>query len=126
MRLLLDTHALIWWVGDDSRLGALAREAVASPENDVFASPASVWEIGIKQKKGMLEAPHDLVAIAMRAFIEMPITFLHAERAGALPRHHDDPFDRMLVAQAQAEGLTIVTADAAIKRYGVPTMAADE
>ena len=126
MRLLLDTHALIWWVGDDSHLGASAREAVASPENDVFVSPASVWEIGIKQKKGMLEAPDDLVAVAERSFIEMPITFRHAEQAGMLPRHHDDPFDRMLVAQAQAEGLTIVTADAAIRRYGVRTMPADE
>ena len=126
MRLLLDTHALIWWVGDDSRLGALAREAIASSENDVFASPASIWEIGIKQKKGLLEAPYDLVAIAKGSFIEMPITFLHAEQAGALPRHHDDPFDRMLVAQAQAEGLTIVTADAGLWRYGVRTMPADE
>ena len=126
MRLLLDTHALIWWVGDDSHLGALAREAIASPENDVFVSPASIWEIGIKQKKGMLEAPDDLVAAAERSFIEVPITFRHAEQAGMLPRHHDDPFDRMLIAQAQAEGLTIVTADAAIRRYGVWTMPADE
>ena len=126
MRLLLDTHALIWWVGDDPHLGALAREAIASADNEVLVSSASIWEIGIKQKKGMLDAPNDLVAVAKRSFIEMPITFLHAEQAGMLPRHHDDPFDRMLVAQAQMEGLIIVTADAALRRYGVRTMAAGE
>ena len=85
MRLLLDTHALIWWIGDDSRLGALAREAIASSENDVFASPASIWEIGIKQKKGLLEAPYDLVAIAKRSFIEMPITSSMRSRPAHCP-----------------------------------------
>ena len=125
MRLLLDTHVLIWTVGEDQALGQRALEFIVDQANDVFVSPASVWEIAIKVAQGTLELAGDLNAAMTDAnFIELPITFAHAELAGALPPHHKDPFDRMLIAQAQAEGLVLVTADRHIPRYGVRTMPA--
>ena len=91
----------------------------------MFFSAVSVWEIAIKRSRGKMDAPENLLeAIANTNFRELPITGFHAEEAGSLPPIHRDPFDRMLVAQARAEGLTIVTADAAIARYGVRAMAA--
>lgn len=125
MRLLLDTHVLIWTVGEDQALGQRALESIVDQANDVFVSPASVWEIAIKVARGTLELAGDLNAAMTDAnFIELPITFAHAELAGALPPHHKDPFDRVLIAQAQAEGLVLVTADQRIPRYGVRTMPA--
>jgi PIN domain nuclease of toxin-antitoxin system len=120
---LLDTHALLWWLFDDPRLGTAAREAVADPLNVVYVSAVSVWEVAIKRAMGKLRAPDDLaVQVDAAGFERLPIGFDHAERVGALPRHHRDPFDRLLVAQAQVEGATLVTGDRALAAYDVPRL----
>lgn len=125
MRVLLDTHVLLWWLGDDPALSAEARAAIADPGSDVLVSAASVWEISIKQALGKLRAPDDLlVQLERHRFWRLPVTDVHALRAGALPRLHDDPFDRMLVAQAAQEGLCIATRDPAFAAYDVPLLAA--
>lgn len=125
MRLLLDTHALLWALGDPAKLHTETLEAVTDGRNDVFASAASAWEIAIKRALGKLRAPRDLEAgIASQGFSRLDITFSHAALAGGLPRHHADPFDRMLIAQAQSEGLTLVTRDARIPLYEVPILPA--
>ncbi len=123
MDLLLDTHVLLWWLADDRRLTASAKATIADPDRRVLVSAASAWEISIKRALGKLAAPDDLAAALVASDLEpLAITINHAERAGALPRHHDDPFDRMLVAQAEAERLTILTGDTRIGDYGVATM----
>ena len=120
MNLLVDTHVLLWWLADDRRLPEAARAAIAAPEHRVRASAVSAWEIAIKRALGKLEAPDDLrTTVIASGFEEVPITIDHASIAGALPRHHDDPFDRMLVAQAQVEELTIITVDARFASYDV-------
>lgn len=122
MSLLLDTHALLWWLAD-IELRSDARQAIADPDNLVVVSAVSVWEISIKRSLGKLDAPHDVVAaIDASGFEPLPVTGAHAERAGSLPQHHRDPFDRMLVAQAQHEGLSIVTRDEAFGDYEVPLL----
>ena len=124
-RLLLDTHAFVWWLSDVSRLSEAARAAIAEPRNDIFVSAITGWEIAVKRAKGRMTAPDNLYAmIEERGFTHLPLTFHHAEQAGNLPTHHRDPFDRLLVAQAQAEGLVLVTRDARIPRYGIRTLAA--
>jgi PIN domain nuclease of toxin-antitoxin system len=124
-RLLLDTHAFLWWLADTPQLGNLARKAIGDERNDVFVSAATGWEIAIKRAAGKLQAPDNLDAMVEECgFTPLPITFFHGEQAGALPMHHHDPFDRMLFAQAQAEGLVIVTGDPDIPRYGVRTLTA--
>jgi len=111
VRLLLDTHVLLWWL-NDSDLGETARDAIADPDNEVFVSAASAWEIAIKQALGKLRGPIDLRAeISANGFQSLPITIEHGLTAGALPRHHEDPFDRMLIAQAQLHAMTAVTRD---------------
>jgi PIN domain nuclease of toxin-antitoxin system len=125
VRLLLDTHVLLWWLADDPTLSRGARDAIADGESVVAVSAASAWEISIKRAAGRLEAPADLEAhLEKHRFVRLPITIAHALRAGALPTHHDDPFDRVLVAQAELEGLTIVTRDENIGRYAVATLSA--
>ena len=120
MRLLLDTSTLLWWLDDDRKLGAAARAAIAAPENEVFVSAASAWEISVKRASGKLDAPFDVAdALERSFFVELPIEVAHAVVAGELPPHHKDPFDRMLVAQARVEGLTLVAHDAGIARYDV-------
>lgn len=110
---------------DDPTLSGQAREAIADGSNMVAISAATVWELTIKRVAGRLEAPDDIVgAIALYRFEPLSITIQHAQAAGALPRQHGDPFDRMLVAQAQAESLTIVTRDPVFARYDVQVMAA--
>ena len=124
MRLLLDTHVLLWWLADDPALPPRTISVIGA-ERDVYVSAASAWEIAIKRALGKLEAPDDLAgAVTACDFRQLPVGFEHAALAGALPRHHDDPFDRMLVAQARLEGLTIVTGDARFARYEVPVLAA--
>lgn len=124
-RLLLDTHALVWWLSDVSRLSQAARAAIAEPRNDIFVSAISGWEIAVKRAKGRMTAPDHLSEmIEERGFNHLPLTFHHAEQAGLLPMHHRDPFDRLLVAQAQAEGLVLVTRDARIPHYGIRTLTA--
>ena len=123
MRLLLDTHALLWWLADDVRLGERARRVIAAPENDVYVSAASAWEIAIKAGLGKVSAPNDLAEqIDASAFFALPIDVVHALEVRQLPEHHRDPFDRLLVAQARLEGLTLVTADPRISRYDVPVL----
>lgn len=120
MRLLLDTHALLLWLADDPNLSSRARVAIADGANLVAVSAASAWEISIKRALGKLQAPDDLEAqLEASDFVALPITVADGLAAGSLPRHHDDPFDRMLVAQARANGLTVVTRDSRLARYGV-------
>ena len=122
-RLLLDTHVLLWWLSDHTSLGSQARQAIGDPRNQVFISAVTGWEISIKKGLGKLTAPDDMDRIVTdEGFDELPISFFHGEQAGLLTEHHKDPFDRMLVAQAQAEGLVIVTSDKIISRYGIRTM----
>ena len=125
LRLLLDTHTLVWWLSDVARLTEGARNAIADPRNDIFVSAVTGWEISVKRAKGRMTAPDNLaVMIEERGFIHLPLTFHHAEQAGSLPMHHRDPIDRILVAQAQTEGLILVTRDAFIPLYGIRTMPA--
>lgn len=124
-RLLLDTHALVWWSSDVPQLNSLAHDEIADPRNEVFVSAITGWEIAVKRAKGRISAPDNLgTVIEDRGFTHLPLTFRHAEQAGSLPMHHRDPFDRFLVAQAQIEGLVLVTRDARIRLYDVPTLAA--
>lgn len=119
-RILLDTHALLWWLSGDQLIGRSSIEAISNQDNDVFVSAASIWEIAIKKKKGLLEAPDDFDSIIVEeGFKQLPISLYHTEQAGELELHHKDPFDRMLVAQAQAEGLTLMTSDNEIPKYSV-------
>lgn len=117
MRLLLDTHVFLWWRADDRRLGAAARTAIAGADV-VFVSAATAWEAGIKAALGRLRYPGTIEAgVEDSGFEPLPISLAHAERAARLPKHHADPFDRMLVAQAEIERLTIVTNDRALGAY---------
>jgi PIN domain nuclease of toxin-antitoxin system len=123
MKLLLDTHALLWWFSDSASLSAKARRAIAATDNQIFVSAASAWEMAIKNKQGKLDAqdlldrlPQDLED---EGFLVLPISIEYALRAGALVEHHRDPFDRMLVAQAQAERLPILSSDTVFDRYDV-------
>jgi PIN domain nuclease of toxin-antitoxin system len=124
LRLLLDTHVLLWALGDPERLGDEARAAIVDPDGDVLASAASTWEVAIKGATGRLRVPDDFAGHVTSSFVELPVTIRHSIEAGALPSHHADPFDRMLVAQARIEGLTIVTRDKAFAPYGVDVLAA--
>lgn len=124
MRLLLDTHVLIWWMEGSGRLGREAYELIRS--NGALVSSASVWEISIKSARGRLPLMTPLETWLPRllrtGFDPLFITFEHATAVRNLPLHHSDPFDRMLVAQAQCEGLTLVTADPLLPRYPIPTL----
>ena len=123
MRLLLDTHVLLWSLTEPQKLSRRTRDALEDPQNEVFASSVSGWEIAVKRALGKLNAPDNLEAgVKEQDFTPLNLTFLHAEQAGALPPHHGDPFDRMLIAQAQVEGLIVVTRDARIPLYGIRTM----
>lgn len=122
-RLLLDTHTFLWWLADDPALGIRARQEIGRGDNLVFISAVSVWEIAIKRAIGKLSAPEGIEeTVTEERFIGLPVSLHHATRAGALPPHHRDPFDRMLIAQAQAEGLILVTGDGAFERYGVEVL----
>ena len=124
-RLLLDTHVLIWRLADDPMLGPRTRATIADERNEVYVSAVSAWEISIKRALGKLDAPEDLDLESIledEGFEILPINFFHGEQAGRLPPHHRDPFDRMLIAQAQAEGLELVTNDGAFTAYGLLTV----
>lgn len=125
MRLLLDTHVLLWWLADDPTLDSSAAAAISDSDASVFVSAATAWEIAIKQTLGKLDAPSDLERqLELNRFEPLSINVGHAYTAGSLPRHHEDPFDRMLVAQAIADQLTIVTRDPRLADYGVATVGA--
>ncbi len=120
MNLLLDTHTLIWVLEDHPALATAAREAIIDGNNTVFVSAISVWEISIKKALGKLEAPDTLLEeIERHRFTPLEVTLEHGDRAGKLPPIHLDPFDRMLIAQAQSEQLALVTRDAEIQKYPV-------
>jgi PIN domain nuclease of toxin-antitoxin system len=125
VRLLLDTHVLLWTLSGAERMSAEARERITEPRAEVFVSAATVWEAAIELSTGKLSLPPNLVEeIAAAGMRELPVTSEHGFAAGRLPRHHGDPFDRMLVAQAQLEGLTLVTADERLAAYGIPILRA--
>lgn len=120
MRLLLDTHVFLWWDGNAPELPATFVAAIADPANEINVSAATVWEIAIKRASGKLAFNGSAAkAIHAHGFERLSITVEHAERAGSLRVHHLDPFDRLLVAQAQSEGLTLVSVDRKILRYKV-------
>lgn len=127
MRLLLDTHALLWWLTDDQALGERAREQVADAANEVVVSAASMWEIAIKQRLGKIDAEIAEIEreIARQGMIRLGIEADHVIELSSLPDHHRDPFDRMLVSQARAEDMPLMTADAQIGAYSVDRIAAD-
>jgi len=121
MNLLLDTHAFLWWDSNDACLPAALHSEIASPGNEVFVSAVTVWEIAIKRASGKLTfQASPAKAIEKHGFLALPITIEHAEWAGSLPQLHRDPFDRLLVAQAHLEGMTLVSVDEQILRYQVP------
>ncbi|MFH1737604.1 MAG: type II toxin-antitoxin system VapC family toxin [bacterium] len=125
MRLLLDTHALIWWLDDNPILSQPAREAISEYRNLVLASVVSVWEIVIKKSLGKLRAPQNLEEeLVKHRFQPLPIAMHHALAVEQLPHYHQDPFDRMLVAQAQVESLTLVTRDPMMRKYDVSVLLA--
>lgn len=119
MKLLVDTHAILWWLGADDRLSAAARQAIARAGEDAAVSVASIWEASIKRAAGKLAGPDLLGAVAAAGLPFLAIDEHHAKLAGELPLLHRDPFDRMIVAQAMIESLVVVTSDAEIPRYGV-------
>jgi PIN domain nuclease of toxin-antitoxin system len=122
--LLLDTHVVLWWLADDPTLSDDIK-ARLDHEPDVYVSPATIWEVAVKQAIGKLVEPADLPErIRTSGFAELPITAQHAIAAGRLPLIHRDPFDRMLVAQARCEDLTLVTRDGDIHRYDIAVLAA--
>ncbi len=123
MKLLLDTHTLIWWLTNDSTLSQTARNAIANPENLIFVSAASAWEIAIKKTIGKLQPPDDLAEqIQEKDFLPLPIEISHALKVEQLPLHHHDHFDRILIAQAMAEKMKIITRDRKFDAYEVETI----
>lgn len=123
MRLLLDSHAFLWSAFEPERLPDETRAAVADLKVPVFVSVVTVWELNIKIGLGKLAVPEDLVEmVAGLGYSTLPIHLHHAALVRGLPPHHRDPFDRMLVAQARAEGITLVTADRMIRQYEVPVL----
>ncbi len=124
MSLLLDTNALLWWLIKSSRMGQQAYAAIADPQNRIYVSVASAWEIAIKVGLGKLSVPPNVASwlparVVAERFMTLPIALDHALAVEHLPRHHGDPFDRLLIAQAAAEHLTIVTGDPVFALYNV-------
>jgi PIN domain nuclease of toxin-antitoxin system len=124
VRLLLDTHALLWWLDGDRRLSLKARRAIANQSNAILVSAASAWEITTKARLGKLPGAADVAAdvaacVAAQGFLSLDITLLHAQRAGSLSGTHRDPFDRMLIAQSQIEDVALVTDDEAFDSFDV-------
>lgn len=126
MNFLLDTHILLWFLENDSRLSEIIREAIASPKNLVFVSSVSAWEISIKQSIGKLTAPYNLEeALRFSRFEVLSVTLAHGVKVANLPMYHKDPFDRMLITQALVEDLTIITVDTKFKLYNVSLFPSD-
>ena len=124
MKALLDTHAFLWAVAQPEKLSAKARQAIRNGDNELFLSPASVWEIATKSRIGKLpnadKILEELPAIVLKLRAsDLPITRLHAQRAGGYTSAHADPFDRMLAAQADIEGLTLISKDRALRQFGI-------
>jgi PIN domain nuclease of toxin-antitoxin system len=124
VRLLLDTHALVWWLAGDARLSPAARDAIADPGNDAFVSAASAWEVATKHRLGKFPHAGALAldfagTVAAAGFAPLPVTLEHGQDAGALRWSHRDPFDRMLVAQALRERMALVTSERGVEQCGV-------
>jgi PIN domain nuclease of toxin-antitoxin system len=124
VRLLLDTHALLWWLDGDRRLSLKSRRAIANQSNTILVSAASAWEITTKARLGKLPGATDVAAdvsacVASQGFVALDITLLHAQKAGRLPGDHRDPFDRMLIAQSQMEDVALVSDDEAFDSFDV-------
>jgi PIN domain nuclease of toxin-antitoxin system len=125
LRILLDTHLLLWWLEGSPSLSAQARAMIRDPENTVFVSAVSLWEIGLKQSLGKLRLPVDFAErLAEESFESLPLTAAQTRQVSSLPWHHRDPFDRMLVAQAQVEKLVLLTGDEALAAYGAVVLPA--
>lgn len=127
VRVLLDTHALLWWLFDDPKLSRKARRTIADPDTEALVSSASAWEIATKHRLGKLAEAGDVATrlpayLRAARFLELPISIDHALRAGQLPDPHRDPFDRMLIAQATIENLRIITNDPIFRDYGAPVL----
>lgn len=119
MKILLDTHLILWWLANSPSLSGQARALISAPENTVFVSAVSLWEIWLKESLGKLRLPPDFEEkLAADSFESLPLTAAHARQVALLPWRHRDPFDRMLVAQARAEDLTLLTADDLVSAYG--------
>ena len=126
MRFLLDTHALLWWLTDDPQLSLQTREIIANEANTILVSAASAWEIATKHRLGKLEIANEVMPrfnelIELDGFEHMPITYLHALKAGAYPVEHRDPFDRMLAAQSDLEATALITRDTAFEAFRTKT-----
>lgn len=124
MRLLLDTHALLWWLAGDERLSATARQAISSEDNEIFVSAASAWEVSTKHRLGKLPGAGPLAVdfareVRQQGFSELPISLAHGQVAGALPGEHRDPFGRMLIAQAREEKMALVSNENMFDSFGV-------
>jgi PIN domain nuclease of toxin-antitoxin system len=124
LNLLLDTHAFLWWLLGDTSLSIPAREAIDDARNDVFISAASAWEIATKVRIGKLPAAAAMAAdlatvVETQGFVPLPVSFAHGQIAGALPGSHGDPFDRMLIAQAMTDGMTLVSNERRFDVFGV-------
>ena len=125
MRLSLDIHVLLWWLDDPQLLSEAAREAIGDARNTIYISAAVVWEMTIKCSLGKLDVPPDIEAVlTVNRFLPLPITIPHTLAVADLPNLHRDPFDRLLMAQASYEGLTFVSRDAHVMRYGIPRILA--
>lgn len=124
MRVLLDTHALLWWLADDPQLGVSARAVIGDQSNEILVSAATAWEIATKVRIGKLSRHADIandlpMHLTAQGFSPLAITVEHGQRAGLLPGPHRDPFDRMLIAQAHSEGIPLVSNEDIFDRYGV-------
>ncbi|MCK4541558.1 MAG: type II toxin-antitoxin system VapC family toxin [Spirochaetales bacterium] len=120
MNLLLDTHIILWWLSDDAQLSADHRDLLSDTGNLCLISSASIWEISIKQGLGKLKIPSNFLdVLKTQGFSELSVTWEHSKRVTDLPMHHRDPFDRMLIAQAQIEKLVLLSVDEQIKKYNV-------
>ena len=125
MKVLLDTHAFLWWIADDPALSAVAREVISDGANDVYLSAVSVWEIAIKARAGRLTVFSDNLDLFVErhvresSFLPLPITLAHSSKIHTLSNHHRDPFDQMLVAQSLVEGFPIISVDKMIHSYDV-------
>jgi len=125
LKLLLDTHVMLWAISDPGRLSDQARSAIASEENEVFVSVVSPWEIAIKKSRNRIEIPDDLDrGLESSRFKLLPVLLRHTKAIETMPHHHRDPFDRMLVAQAIIDGMTLVTADRKLTHYAAALLPA--
>ena len=127
MRLLVDTHVFLWWITDAPKMSELAREAIKNPENEILLSPVCGWEIAIKAALGRLDLPAPPTEfipdqLQKNGFGVLPISMHHALEVSLVPPHHQDPFDRLLIAQARSEGIPLISGDAAFRAYDVDVL----